>query len=182
MFAKVVLSGLFAVSQLSLPATAAAAPSRDRPIDEIAADLAYGSCPLFLAAKFSLTGPELGALGFTKTINKQPSPMGEASFVVAKRPDGEISFGGVSGKVCTVVIVAAMDRHAVLARLRNNLPITGLDFKRVANPGKAPDAKGVAIETFRAPVDKNFLYVQHIHPDDLGTSIPIIVQVFARSE
>ena len=61
------LRTLAALLLLSVPA-AAAAQVREQPIDEVAADLAYGFCPLFLAGQFSLTGPELAQRGFGKTV------------------------------------------------------------------------------------------------------------------
>ncbi|HEU0135390.1 MAG TPA: hypothetical protein VFR28_11255, partial [Allosphingosinicella sp.] len=101
-------------------AAPAAAQVREQPIGEIAADLAYGFCPLFLAGQFSLTGPELAQRGFGKTIVKQPHPrVGEMSLVGAKLPDGQIQFGGASGKACTVIVSAPKStRAAVLAKLR----------------------------------------------------------------
>jgi hypothetical protein len=167
---------IFVAAALSLSFAEAAAaqpgampPLREQPIDDIAADLAYGFCPLFLAGQFSLTGPELAQRGFGKTVTKQPHPrVGEMSLVAAKLPDGQIEFGGAAGKACTVVVHAPRStRAAVLARLRTNMAFMGLDFKSAANPGPSvPMLKGATIETFRAPVEKQFLYLQHIHAGD----------------
>ena len=72
-----------AASLLLLPA-AATAQERQFSIEEIAADLAYGFCPLFLAGQFSLTAPELAARGFGTAIVKQPHPrVGEMCLVSA---------------------------------------------------------------------------------------------------
>ena len=153
---------------------------RDQPIEEIAADLAFGFCPLFLAGQFSITGPELAERGFGKTITRQPHPrVGTMSLVEAKLPDGQIEFGGAAGKACTVVVHAPRStRAAVLAKLRSNMAFTGLDFKPSASPGPAvPALKGATVETFKAPVDKQFLYLQHVQMDD-PTGI-VVAQLFA---
>lgn len=173
---------LAAASLLSLPA-AAAAQVREQPIDEIAADLAYGFCPLFLAGQFSLTGPELEQRSFGKKVTKQPHPrIGEISLVEAKLPDGQIEFGGRAGKACTVVVhTTRSTRATVLARLRSSMAFMGLDFKPAASPGPSvPMPAGTTIETFRAPIEKQFLYLQHIHmPDPTGV---VVAQLFATDK
>jgi hypothetical protein len=169
---------------LLLPlAVAAAAQVREQPIDEIAADLAYGYCPLFLAGQFSLTGPELAQRGFGKTIVRQPHPrVGEMSLVGAKLPDGQIQFGGAAGQACTVIVSAPKStRGAVLARLRSNMAFMGLDFKPAVSPGPGvASLAGAKIETFRAPVEKQFLYLQHIQMDDPAGVV--VAQLFATDQ
>jgi hypothetical protein len=167
---------------LSLPA-AAAAQVREQPIDEIAADLAYGFCPLFLAGQFSLTGPELAQRGFGKTVATQPHPrVGVMSLVEAKLPDGQIQFGGKAGQACTVIAHAPKStRVAVLARLRSNMAFMGLDFKPAATPGPiVPELAKEKVETFRAPVEKQFLYLQHIQMDDPAGVV--VAQLFATDQ
>ncbi len=167
---------------LPIPA-AGAAQVRAQPIDEIAADLAYGFCPLFLAGQFSLTGPELAERGFGKTVARQPHPrVGEMSLVEARLPDGRIQFGGAAGKACTVIVHAPKStRGAVLARLRSSMAFMGLDFKPAASPGPSvPALAGSTIETFRAPVDKQFLYLQHIQMDDPAGVV--VAQLFATDQ
>jgi hypothetical protein len=167
---------------LSIPA-AASAQVREQPIGEIAADLAYGFCPLFLAGQFSLTGPELEQRGFGKTVRKQPHPrVGEISLVEAKLPDGQIEFGGAAGKACTVIAHAPKStRAAVLAKLRSNMAFMGLDFKPAASPGpNVPALAKAKVETFRATVDTQFLYLQHIQMDD-PTGV-VVAQLFATDQ
>jgi len=152
---------LAAFSALLLaPAPAAAELRAQQPIDEVAADLAYGFCPLFLADQFPLTSPELAQRGFSATVQKSPHPrFGEMSIVEAKRPDGSLAFGGAPGKVCTIV-VQGPKREAALARLRSSMALTGLAFAKTAN--LTPDAPGVAVETYSAPVEKQRLVLQII--------------------
>jgi hypothetical protein len=176
---------LWRVAALAFAAavTPVAAQLREQPIDEIAADLAYGFCPLFLAGQFSLTGPELAQRGFGTTVTKQPHPrVGEMSLVEAKLPDGQIAFGGAAGKACTVVVTAPKStRAAVLARLRSSMAVTGLDFKPAPSPGPSVPALAAAtIETFRAPVENQFLYLQHIQIDDPTGSV--VAQLFATDQ
>jgi hypothetical protein len=171
-----------ALAFVAAPAPAAA-PMREQPIDEIAADLAYGFCPLFLAGQFSLTGPELAQRGFGKAIFTQQHPrVGEMSLVEAKLPDGQIHFGGRAGQACTVVAQAPKStRAAVLARLRKNMAFMGLDFKPAASPGPSiPALARAKIETFRAPVEKQFLYLQHIQMDDPAGVV--VAQLFATDK
>lgn len=160
-----------------LPATALA-QDRQWPIEEMATDLAYGFCPLYLAGQFSLTGPELAERGFGPDVRKQPHPrVGEMSIVSARRPDGEIAFGGAPGKACTVV-VAGPKREAVLAKLREAMSWMGLDFQPTANPG--PEVPRVTAETFRAPVDAQMLYVQLVQAD--GPPPSVAAQLFAMDK
>ena len=184
MFSKSVPALLTAAALVSATAaTNAAAQVREQPIDEVAADLAYGFCPLFLAGQFSLTGPELEARGFGKAVSRQPHPrVGEISLVEAKLPDGRIAFGGATGKACTVIVSAGQStRGTVLARLRSSMAFTGLDFKPAASPGPSiPALAGATVETFRAPVDKQFLYLQHIQMK--GPAGPVVAQLFATDQ
>jgi hypothetical protein len=174
------LRSLAAALLLLLPVAASAQPVREQPIDEVAADLAYGFCPLFLAGQFSLTGPELEARGFGKSVVRQPHPrVGEMSLVEARLPDGQIAFGGAAGKACTVIVSAPKSTQgAVLARLRSSMAFMGLDFKPAASPGPSvPILAGSTVETFRAPVEKQFLYLQHIQMT--GPAGPVVAQLFA---
>ena len=172
---------------LAIAAPAAAQPGttsllRQQPIDEIAADLAYGFCPLFLAGQFSLTGPELEQRGFGNTVSKHPHPrVGEMSLVGAKLPDGQIQFGGAAGKACTVIVSATKPtRGTVLARLRSHMAFMGLDFKPANLGPSVPALAGATIETFRAPVEKQFLYLQHIQTD--GPAGVVVAQLFATDQ
>jgi len=172
-----VLRALAAACLLAAPA-AGGAQEREFPIEEIAADLAYGFCPLFLAGQFSLTSPQLAERGFGTTIVKQPHPrVGEMSLVSALRPDGEIAFGGASGKACTV-IVGGPKRETVLARLRDNMAYMGLDFKATANVGA--EQPGVTVETFKAPVEGQMLYVQLIQAN--APKPTVVAQLFAMDK
>jgi hypothetical protein len=171
------LRALAALSLL-LASTAGAAQAREFAIDEIAADLAYGFCPLFLAGQFPLTSPELAERGFGPKIVKQPNPrVGEMSLVSAVRPDGEVAFGGASGKACTV-IVSGPKREAVLARLRDNMSYMGLDFQPTANIGA--ELPGARVETFRAPVEGQILYLQLIQAS--APQPTVVAQLFAMDK
>src|SRR5215210_199607 len=114
---------------LLLASAPAGAQQRQWPINEMAADLAYGFCPLYLAGQFSLTGPELAERGFGPTVSRQPHPrVGQMETVSARHKDGEIVFGGAPGKACTVV-VSGTKRVETLARLHSSRAFMGLDFQ-----------------------------------------------------
>ena len=163
---------------LALLPASAAAQERTWPIDEMAADLAYGFCPLYLAGQFSLTGPELAERGFGSTVTKQPHPrVGEMQTVSARHKDGELVFGGAAGKACTVV-VSGPKRAETLARLRSNMAFMGLDFQPSPAPG--PSVPGVKAETFKAPVDGQMLYIQLVETDIPVPSVA--AQLFAMEE
>jgi hypothetical protein len=171
------LAPLAAATALLLAPTGAELRAQ-QPIDEVAADLAYGLCPLFLAGQLPLTSSELGDRGFSSTIHKSAHPrFGEMSIVEAKRPDGELGFGGVSGKVCTVVVQSA--KHAaVLTRLRSAMTLTGLAFSKV--PNVSADVPGATVETYSAPVEKQRLYLQLI---EAGGSTPVLAaQLFVMDK
>jgi hypothetical protein len=168
------LRRLAAASCLLLLPAGASAQDRQWPIEEIATDLAYGFCPLYLAGQFSLTGPELAERGFGATVEtKQDARFGQVSVVTAKRPDGEVTFGGVAGKTCTVV-VAGPSREAALAKLHETMSYMGLDFAPTAN--LTPDITGTAVETFKAPVEAQILYLQLIEAG--GPTPAVIAQLF----
>ena len=165
---------LAAACAVLLPA-AAGAQAREYSAEEIASDLAYGFCPLFLAGQFPLTSPQLAERGFGPAIQKQPHPrVGEMSLVSAKRADGEIAFGGAQGKVCTVVVMGEK-RDAALAKLRETMSWTGLNFEPTPHTG--PQIPGVSVETFKAPVEGQFLHVQLIQAS--GPTPMVSVQLFA---
>jgi hypothetical protein len=166
-----------AVSVLLLPPGASAQP-REYSVEEIAADLAYGFCPLFLANSFPLTSPQLAERGFSTAIQKQLNPrFGQIEMVSAKRADGEIAFGGAAGKVCTVV-VGGERKAAALARLRGSMSWTGLDFTPAPHTGAT--LPGVKVETFKAPVDGQMLYVQLI---EVAAPTPsVMAQLFGMAE
>lgn len=157
---------------------AASAQPRTYEVAEIAGDLAYGFCPLFLANSFPLTDPRLAERGFSPAIAKQPNPrFGELQMVNAKRADGEVAFGGVPGKICTVVVTGDK-RSAALVKLREAMSWTGLDFKPAPHTGaKLP---GVTVETFKAPVDGQVLVLQLIEAG--GATPSVAAQMFGMAE
>ncbi|RYD55919.1 MAG: hypothetical protein EOP60_05535 [Sphingomonadales bacterium] len=171
---------VLAAAALLVAPAAASAQDAEKPIDEIAADLAYGFCPLFLADQLALTGnPQLAALGFDAKVQKLPHPrFGEFEQIGLKRADGEIGFGGAAGKACNVVVMGPK-REAALARLRSSMRLTGLDFKPATNV-KTPAITGVTIETFKAPVEGQFLYVQLIQAG--GPTPMVSAQLFGMEE
>ena len=168
-----------AAALLPLPAAAAAAEVRAQPIEEAAADLAYGFCPLFLAEEFQLTSPELAARGFGRAVERRQHPqLGEMSMVTASRPDGELVFGGVAGRTCTVAIRGA-NRAAALARLRRDMGTSGFPFR--STPNLTADVPGLTVETFKAPVEGvGMLYVQLIQMG--GPTPTVTAQLFAMEE
>jgi hypothetical protein len=175
--AAIAAPGKVAAGSAQPPSPGIAAQPRVYTTDEIAADAAYGFCPLFLSNTFSLTGPELAERGFSPTVLKQPNPrFGETQVVTAKRADGEVSFGGAPGQVCTVV-VSGDKRGAALARLAASMSWTGLDFKPAPNTG--PTLPDVVVHTFQAPLKEQVLVLQLI---EVGGSTPsVIAQLFVTA-
>jgi hypothetical protein len=173
------LRALAAASLLLLaPIAASAQEGRQYAYDEIAGDLAYGFCPLFLADQFPLTSPQLAERGFAATIHTQQNArFGELRMVSASHRDGDISFGGAPGKVCTVV-ASGPNRGAALTKLREAMSWTGLAFEPTPHVG--PEIPGVTIETFKAPVEGQTLYVQLLQ---IGEPTPsVVAQLFATEE
>jgi hypothetical protein len=169
---------LAAAAALLLAPPSVAELRAGQPVDEVAADLAYGLCPQFLAGALPLTSSELTDRGFSATVSKQPHPrFGELSMVGAKRPDGEIGFGGAAGKVCTVA-VQGPKLPAVLARLKSSMRLMGLPFTATRN--LTPDVPGIKVETFKAPIDKQILYLQLI--DAGGPKPSVLAQLFVMDK
>lgn len=162
-----------------LLAPAASAQPREYEVAEIAGDLAYGFCPLYLANIFPLDSPQLAERGFSPKVAKQAHPrFGELQMVSARRADGEIAFGGVAGKICTVVVTGDK-RSAALAKLREAMSWGGLDFKPTPNTGAT--LPGVTVETFKAPVDGQMLYLQLIEAS-VGPAPSVVAQLFGMAE
>jgi hypothetical protein len=176
MTARLLLAAAAAATVL-LPASAPAQP-RQYGYEEIASDLAYGFCPLFLAGQFPLNSPQLAERGFATAVQKQQDPRyGELQMVTLERADGEIVFGGAAGKVCSVILGGGK-RGAALAKLRETMSWTGLDFKPAANHVAAP--AGVKLETFRADSGGQALYVQLIEAEQPAPMV--IAQLFVMDK
>jgi hypothetical protein len=148
------------------------------PIEESAADLAFGYCPLFLADKFSLTGAELKKHGFGTDISKVVHPThGELTTVSSRRPDGEILFGGQAGRVCTVTI-AGSKHGSALAKLRTSMSFMGVNMKPVKSPASVPPV--LTIESFRGAVGEQFLNLQLLTVG--GPTPAVMTQMFVTGE
>jgi hypothetical protein len=172
-FLSVAGAGL-ALALLAAPVSA----QREYKFDEIAADAAYGLCPLFLAGQFPLSSPQLAERGFGSAVQKQSHPrFGELQMVAVTRAEGEIAFGGAPGQVCMVVVTGA-GRDAALARLRETMSFMGLPFEPVPHQGR--QLEGVTVDTFKAPVEKQFLNVQLIQSK--GPTPSVSAQLFATNQ
>ncbi|MEI9850988.1 MAG: hypothetical protein WDN24_09175 [Sphingomonas sp.] len=162
-----------------LPPGAAAAQSNVRPIDETAADLAYGLCPLYLAGQLELTSSEVSERGFGPKIETvQNARFGEMRLVYAKLADGEIGFGGAPQKTCSVIVFGPK-REDALAALHTNMAYMGFDF--AVDPTNTGDRNGAQLETFKAKLDDtNFFYVQLIQS---ATPAPMVTaQLFVMDQ
>lgn len=150
---------------------------REYTVEEIASDLAYGFCPLFLARQFGLDDPQLAERGFGTDIETAPDErFSEINMVTAKREDGRIAFGGSKGKAC-ILVIDGPQREAALTALRERMSWTGLDFQPVDAPG--PAVTGATIETFRAAVEDQFLYLQL---NQIGAANPLVSAVMYAQE
>jgi hypothetical protein len=126
---------------------------------EIAADLAYGLCPLLLAGQLDLANDHLlKERGFSSEVSVKPNAnFGEISEVVAIRPDGVIYFAGATGRLCNVT-ANGDSRDEVLARLRSDMSFMGIDLQPdAANSGTFG---GTTIEAFAGPIESQVLHLQ----------------------
>ena len=172
------LGPLAAATALLLATPAPAEIRAQQPVEELAADLAYGLCPLFLTGGLKLDDAQLTERGFGPAVEKLSHPrFGELTLVGAKRPDGEVAFGGAPGKLCSVV-VQGPKLAAVMARLRSAMVLTGLSFS--ASKNLTPDVPGVNVQTFRAPIDRQTLYVQLINAG--GPKPAVMAQIFVMDK
>ncbi|MES2989090.1 MAG: hypothetical protein V4808_14400 [Pseudomonadota bacterium] len=157
----------------------ASAQNADKPIAEVAADLAYGYCPLYLADQFAITGnPVLKDFGFGEKVETQQHPRGELKVVSAKRADGEVAFGGVKGSICQV-IVAGPNRAAAWEMLHKNMAYMGLDLK--PDPANTGPKNGAKVETYKAPIEGQFLYVQ-LAEATVGPGPMVMAQIFVMDK
>ncbi|HEX8578873.1 MAG TPA: hypothetical protein VF655_04675 [Allosphingosinicella sp.] len=159
----------FAAAAALLAAAPAVAQPRVYSPEEIASDLAYGFCPLFLAGKFPLNSPQLAERGFgTKVTTESHPQLGEMGLVAATYPGGEIAFGGASGRMCRVILTGPK-RDAALKQLKDTMSYTGLPFQPTPNVGE--DVPGMTTETFKAPIEGGTLYVQLIDAREASNMI-----------
>lgn len=135
---------------------AVSAQDAGKPIDEVATTLAYGFCPLFVDAGFSLeSNAALSSMGFEgKPEAGKDERFGDIETLTAKRTDGGLTFGGKLGKFCSVVVTGPQ-RIAALAKLRAMMPRMGLDLKSQGTR----DLGEMKLETFKGPFGDKFLTV-----------------------
>ena len=174
-------AALIAAALLDSPAASAQGmPSQaDKPLDEIAADMAYGFCPRLLGGLLSVeSNAEVTGYGFGKDVLKQQHPTrGEFKTVKLDRPEGRVVFGGAAGQACQVVVSGGSEA-ATLKRLRESMSFMGLPFELVPNPTAVP--AGMTAETFKAKVDAQTLYVQLIQ--QAGPPASVIAQLYVTEE
>lgn len=160
-------------------APAASAQNTDKPIAEAAADLAYGYCPLYLSGQFAITGnPVLKDLGFTETVDTRQHARGEIKVVGAKRADGELGFGGVKDQICQVIVMGP-NRAAAWDMLHKNMAFAGFDLK--PDPANTGPKNGAKVETYKAPLDGQFVYVQLVQAD-VGPTPMVMAQIFVMDQ
>ncbi|WP_066800034.1 hypothetical protein [Sphingomonas soli] len=160
-------------------APAAAAQNADKPIAEVAADLAYGYCPLYLSGQFAITGnPVLKGFGFSEAVETREHPRGEINIVAAERSDGELGFGGIKDSICQVIVMGA-GRAAAWDMLHKNMALAGFDFK--PDPANTGPKNGATLETYKAPVEDQFIYLQLVEAD-AGPSPMVMAQIFVMEE
>ncbi|MCW3836532.1 hypothetical protein ACFQ1E_10085 [Sphingomonas canadensis] len=164
-----------------LPATAAA-QSNVRPVDETAADLAYGLCPLFLAGQLTLDDPQVSDRGFSDQIETIPDEgLGDFQAVKANLADGDVLFGGANGNRCVVTVrnTTADRLAAVWATLHKNMAYSGLPYK--LDPKSSGEEGSDKVETWRADLGTGqFLYLALVSS---GGRIPLVsAQLFLRDE
>jgi hypothetical protein len=148
---------------LLLPA-AALAQDNVRPVDETAADLAYGLCLPFISGQLPLTDAQLSSRGFGPEVETAAGTrFGDVQTVKATLTDGTITFGGTVGKVCAVT-VEGPKLDAVADTLKKNMAFMGLDFQSAASPTPVPPT--ISVETFKAEAGGQFLYVQILRTKD----------------
>lgn len=167
---------------LAIPASAEEPPDwtkREFTTPEIAADLAYGLCPLFLAGQLDLEANYLlEERGFASKVKlRQVEPHGEIGEVTAIRPDGSIHFGGAPGRLCNVT-VNGTSRDETLDRLRSHMMLMGLVLQ--PDPANSGTFGATTIEAFAGPAENQILHVQ------LGvTEVPVpsvIAQLYVTDE
>lgn len=168
---------LAAAALLASPAVSA--QNADKPIAEVAADLAFGYCPLYLAGQFAITGnPVLKDFGFTETIDTRQHARGEIKVVGAKRGDGELGFGGIEGQICQVMVMGP-NRTAAWDMLHKNMAFAGFDLK--PDPANTGPKNGAKVETYKAPVEGQFVYVQLVEADVAPTPM-VMAQIFVMDQ
>ncbi len=148
-------AALIAAALLASPAASA----QDGPaIDEAAADLAYGMCLPYLAGQMPLApGGMLDRYGLKGPVRKLPNPrFGELEVLVAARPDGQISFGGVPNKVCQVTVTGTAT-GPVLAKLRTNMSFLPVPLK--PDPANSGDRGIARMEAYKGPLEGLMLNV-----------------------
>jgi hypothetical protein len=182
MIARAALSVVAAL--LVFPAAASAQTMEEllaepAPIEEAAADLAYGMCPLFLAGQLPLTGNSmLDRYGLKGPVQKQAKPgFGTMEMVTARLPDGQLDFGGIPGKVCSVV-VQGDSRDKALARLHRNMAMTPIPY--AADPATSGERGGAKVEAFKANYEGQVHHLQLIRTS--SPAVAVVAQLFVTDK
>lgn len=183
------IAAVLASSLVLLPATASAEEEvfsfedflenpRVYPVEEVAADVSYGFCPLYLTEQFPLTGnPLLAERGFGETVQTSHNDrFGEIEQVVAVLPDGAVAFGGASGQVCTTTVTGD-NLEIVWAQLHKSMSYMGFDFQ--PDPENTGDRGTSKLETFKAPVEGQQLYLQLARTTE---PTAVVAQLFVMAE
>lgn len=164
-----------------LAATPASAQWGERtfPIEEIAADLAYGFCPLYLAGQFSLTGnPMLAERGFAEEVSRTPDPrFGEVEQVKAARPDGTAAFGGIPGQLCNVTITGA-DAETVATRLKSDMAIMGIAMQ--PDPASSGERADGMVAAFKGALEGQVLHLQIARTE--APEAAIVAQLYVTAQ
>ncbi len=170
-----ILAGSLALSPV---AAGAEGWTRTYTTDEVAADLAYGFCPLYLADQFPLTGnPRLTERGFGgKVINTVEPRFGQIAQVSRLTTDARLAFGGIAGKVCSVTITGK-DLDKIYARLVRDKKLTGIAF--AAAPRQSGQKGAALIEAYKALVEGQVLNLQLIRMKQPTPTI--VVQLFGTA-
>jgi hypothetical protein len=127
-------------------------PMQDRPEDRSigfsAANLAFIACLPYLAGNLKIADdPTLARFGLKGPVIPQDDPdFGPIELVVAKRKDGELSFGGAPGRLCRVSVRGA-DTAKVLETLRGNL--YDVPTRLEPNPEFSSDNSNAKMEAYK---------------------------------
>ena len=161
----------------SAPAAAQEQPAPSRAaisLPVLAADLAYGFCPMMMNGEAALTAnADLIALGFPATAE----PGGNArlpyfALLGQTTPSGDVTVGGISQSICQVSVIGEQ-AEAALVTLRSGLTDLGLALEPdAANSGPVPQGDGI-VESLKMPLPEGGVVRVQFLQASLGSGAPM---------
>ena len=140
----------------------------------LAADLAYGFCPMLMNGDASLNAnADLIALGFPATAQAVTNArLPDFALLGQTTASGEVTVGGIPQSMCEVSVIGEQ-AEAALVTLRSGLSDLGLALEPdAANSGPVPQGNGI-VEALKMPLPEGGVVRVQFLRASLGSGAPL---------